>query len=166
MIFLGKILKIRGTRGEVVLNPSSEFLNHRLPDGIELILKSPKYKKKLKIKSCREIGGAWVAQFSGVNSINDAFRLVGYSLYLDKNESQIQLRPEDDMVGFRVEDLQGESWGKIVNVVHHGINAVLEVEHDGDTVLIPMGPTIIRAVVIEEKMVVIDPPPGLKDLNR
>lgn len=166
MIFLGKILKIRGNRGEVVLDPSSEFFNHELPDGIELVLKSPKYKKNLKIKSCREIGGSWMVQFSGVNSINDALRLVGYSLYLEEGVSPAQLDPENNVVGFRVEDFRGESWGIIVKVVHHGINAVLEVEYDGDTILIPMGPAIIRAVVIGEKKVVIDPPPGLKDLNR
>ena len=166
MIFLGKILKIRGNRGEVVLDPASDFFNLRLSDGIELILKSPKYIKKLKIKSFREIGGSWMVQFSGVNSINDALGLVGYSLYWEKDVSQGQLGLGDDMVGFRVQDLKGESWGKIVNVAHHGINAVLEVEHDGDTVLIPMGSTIIRSVVVEEQMVIIDPPPGLKDLNR
>ena len=166
MIFLGKILKVRGNRGEVVLDPAPETLNEGLPVGIGLVLKSPKYSKKLEIDSYRNIGGSLIVRFLGVNSIEEAFRLVGYSLFWDVKKPQDIPPAENQLVGYRVEDLQGNAWGKIVGIEHHGLNVVFEAVHHGDHYLIPANSAIFRAVMEDEKKVVIDPPDGLRDLNR
>ena len=164
MIFLGKIVKIRGNKGEVVAAPSPDLFLHSLSNGEVLVLQSAKYKKEKEIDYFKEIRGAPVFKFKDTNTINDAFKLVGYSIYANKIDVQ---DTNTDIVNFMVTDMQGNLWGSVKNIENSGINRLLEVETpEGDMIYVPFADSIVKEIDEEKKIILINPPDGLKDLNK
>lgn len=164
MIFLGKIVKIRGNKGEVVIAPSPDLYLHGLNDGEVVVLQSAKYRKEKEIEHFKKIRGAPVFKFKDTNTINDAFRLVGYSIYANQPHAQ---DTNTGIVNFMVKDMQGHPWGSVKNIENAGINRLLEVETPGgDMIYVPFADTIVKEIDEEKKVILIDPPEGLKDLNK
>ena len=127
-------------------------------------MQSAKYKKEKKIDYFKEIRGAPVFKFKDTNTINDAFRLVGYSIYANKTDTQ---DTNIDIVKFMVKDMQGNIWGIVKNIEDSGINQLLEVESPtGDVIYVPIADSIVKEIDEEKKIILIDPPEGLKDLNK
>ena len=167
MVFLGKILKSRGNRGEVVVvsSPGIDILGGRFPGGV--LLKSQKYSLRKEIESISDINGQVVVKFKDIHSIDAAFRLIGYSMY-----GEMKGLPEDAdspgrLMGFEVRDDQGIVWGTVAAVLEQPLNPLLEVAGDpgGEPILIPFTPAISREIRVAEKIVLIHPPAGLKELN-
>jgi 16S rRNA processing protein RimM len=164
LIFLGKIIKIRGNKGEVVVTPSPNLFLHSLSNGEVVVLWSTKYIKEKEIEYIKEIRGTPVFKFKDTNTINDAFKLVGYSIYANKTDAQ---DTNTGIVNFMVRDMQGNPWGSVKNIRNPGINQLLEVETaDGDMIYVPFTDTIVKEIDEEKKVILIDPPDGLKDLNK
>jgi 16S rRNA processing protein RimM len=164
LIFLGKIIKIRGNKGEVVVAPSPDLFLHSLRNGEVAVLKSAKYEKEKEIDYFKEIRGAPVFKFKDTNTINDAFKLVGYSIYANKTDTR---DTNTSIVNFMVKDMQGHLWGMVKNIEDSSINRLLEVETpEGDMIYVPVADSIVKEIDEERKIILIDPPEGLKDLNR
>ncbi|MGD2090669.1 MAG: ribosome maturation factor RimM [Candidatus Aminicenantes bacterium] len=164
MIFLGKIVKIRGNKGEVVVAPSPDLFLHSLSNGEVVVLQSAKYKKEKEIDYLKEIRGAPVFKFKDINTINDAFKVVGYSIYANKTDAQ---ETDSGIINFMVKDLQGHMWGCVKNIENPGVNPLLEVETpEGDMIDVPFTDSIVKEIDQERKVILIDPPEGLKDLNK
>jgi len=168
LIFLGEILKTRGNKGEVVLGASPYFEIYAPLEGETIELQSEKYHIQLKIEYVREIQGSQVIKFEGINSINDAFKRIGYSLF--------SLRPPktdeipftfEQSIDYVVKDISGNVWGTVLKTESYGFNQVLEIIGDtGSPILVPYSDGIIREIDEQNKLIIIDPPEGLKDLNR
>ena len=47
-----------------------------------------------------------------------------------------------------------------------GLNTLLEVSDDDEIVFIPWASDIVQEIRDEERVVIIDPPDGLRDLNK
>ena len=168
MVFLGKILKSRGNRGEVVVIPSPgiDILGGRFPDGV--LLKSQRYSLRKEIESISAINGRVVVKFKDSHTIEDALRLIGYALYCETNDSVTVIEEGPGrLMGFEVQDDQGIVWGAITAILEQPLNPLLEVTGGpgGESILIPFTPTIIHEIRAAEKVVLIHPPAGLKELN-
>ena len=127
-------------------------------------MQSAKYKKEKEIDYLKEIRGSPVFKFKDTNTINDAFKLVGYSIYAQKTDT-----PDTNtgIVNFVVKDMQGQLWGIVKNIEDSSINRLLEVETpEGDMIYVPVADSIIKEIDEERKVILIDPPEGLKDLNK
>jgi 16S rRNA processing protein RimM len=164
LIFLGKIVKIRGNKGEVVVVPSPDLFLRSLGEGEKVVLQSPRYEKEKVIDYFKEIRGAPVFKFKDTNTINDAFKLVGYSIYANKTDT-----PDTNtgIVNFLVKDMHGQVWGSVKNIESPGLNQLLEVETPGgDIIDVPFTDSIVKEIDEEKKVILIDPPQGLKDLNQ
>ena len=164
MIFLGKIVKIRGNKGEVVVTPSPDLFLRSLNEGEKVVLQSTRYEKEKVIDYFKEIRGAPVFKFKDTNTINDAFKLVGYSIYANKTDA-----PDTNtgIVDFLVKDMHGQVWGSVKNIESPGLNQLLEVETPGgDIIDVPFTGSIVKEIDKEKKVILIDPPQGLKDLNQ
>ena len=168
MVFLGKILKSRGNRGEVVVVPSPgiDFLGGRFSGGV--LLKSQRYSLRKEIESICGINGQVVVKFKDSHTIEDALRLIGYAIYCDTNDSETVIEEGPGrLIGFEVRDDQGIVWGTVTAVLEQPLNPLLEVTGDpgGEPILIPFTPAIIYEIRVVEKVVLIHPPAGLKELN-
>lgn len=127
-------------------------------------MQSAKYKKEKEIDYLKEIRGAPVFKFKDINTINDAFKVVGYSIYANKTDAQ---ETDSGIINFMVKDLQGHMWGCVKNIENPGVNPLLEVETpEGDMIDVPFTDSIVKEIDQERKVILIDPPEGLKDLNK
>jgi ribosomal 30S subunit maturation factor RimM len=176
LIFLGKIVKTRGNKGEVVIAPSPQVERYIPGQGEGVVLQSTKYQIQRKIEYLKNIRGKWVFKFVDTNTINDAYKLVGYSIYSTK----ISTSPGNDMstvteqaakgVEFTVKDVSGCVWGNVKHIETYGVyetNQILEVVgNEGDVIYVPFSEGIVKKIDREKKIIFIDPPDGLKGLNK
>ena len=167
MIFLGKIVKVRGNKGEVVYT-SPDMIAGALREGEAVALESEKYRKQYNVEYLKEIKGASVVKFTGINTINEALKLVGYSIYKRNAEAGDIKNENNKMKDFMVKDMNGQLWGKVKNIEADNLNKLLEVqdEEKNDLYYVPFTDTIVKEINKEKGLIVIDPPDGLKDLNK
>ena len=168
MILFGKILKVRGNKGEVVsTSPAPGVCN--LHKGEILRLKSDKYQRQVEIEYIREIKGTPVIKFKEVDTINEAFKLVGYSIYVPnhKQEDNDEKETPEQLEDFMVQDINGRRWGKVKHGEADTLNPLLEVQDENDTEIyyVPFTETIVKKIDRQKRLIIIDPPEGLKDLN-
>jgi 16S rRNA processing protein RimM len=178
LIFIGKILKVRGNKGEVVITSPAVgvYASNERENGKEIvILKSEKHTKKIELISLKEINGNPVLKLKGIDSINDALRIVGYSVYIEKSaegkESDIpgEITGEvPPLEGYAVKDLHGDQWGDVIYFETGSSNKLLEVqgENENDVYYVPFTPSIIKKIDKKKHLIIIDPPDGLKSLNQ
>lgn len=164
MIFLGKIVKVRGNKGEVVI-ASSPMLEVYTPQiGEVLILKSKKYQKQFTVESVKDLRGSCVIKFQEIKTMNDAFKLITYSAY---SEAEQEVQDDEPVIQFTVKDLQGVVWGIVKDIETAGLSEIMEIEDpQGDNIYVPFCEPIVTSIDPQLKLIVIDPPDGLKDLNK
>jgi 16S rRNA processing protein RimM len=173
LIFIGKIFKVRGNKGEVVIT-SPRVAVHTLAEREILTLKSEKYEKKCELAYLREINGTPIIKLKGIDSINEALKLVGYTVYAETNEKNndpdnpIEVSDGAELAGFLVKDLNGEQWGNVIGFETESYNELLEIqdENEAEIYYVPFTETIIKEIDKEKRLITIDPPDGLKSLNK
>jgi 16S rRNA processing protein RimM len=164
LIFFGRILRTRGIKGEVVVSLSPGIV---IPgEGISLELKSSKYVLSKKIITISQSESEAIITFDGVHSINEALKIVGYSLYGDS--TAVKKKRLVTVLGFSVFDDRGNCWGKVKAQPQYSLNQLLEVEDEptGEIFYVPWHESIIKKIDRRSKTIWIDPPQGLRDLNR
>jgi 16S rRNA processing protein RimM len=70
-----------------------------------------------------------------------------------------------DLLGCRVDTAAGETVGEVVRVDLGAGTPLLVIGRDGGEVLVPLAEPICRQVDIGAKVIVIDPPAGLIEVN-
>jgi 16S rRNA processing protein RimM len=173
LIFIGKILKVRGNKGEVVIT-SPRVGVHALAESEIVTLKSEKYEKRCELVYLKEINGTPIIKLKGIDSINEALMLVGYSVYAETNEKSndpdnpSEVSDGAELTGFLVKDLNGEQWGNVIGFETESFNELLEVQDENETDIyyVPFTETIIKKIDKEKRLILIDPPDGLKSLNK
>jgi len=164
LISLGKIVKIRGNKGEVVVTFSPMGDLSILKKGESVLLKSSKYQKRLQVEYSKEISGACVVKFTNMNTISEALKLVGYTLFSSLLTEEKEIK--QDLTGFTVTDIKGRRWGEIVNVETASLNKILEIRDADDVIYVPFDETIVKDIIKKDRVVIIDPPDGLKEVNK
>lgn len=164
MVCFGKIVRTRGNKGEVVVRLSPGIA---VPgEGIAVELRSDKHRLPARIERLVQAGNDAVIAFSDVHSINDAFKIVGYSLYAELVVDR--KRAAASLLGFSVFDGAGNFWGRVKSQPRYSLNQLLEVvdEESGETLYVPWHESIVKKIDRRAKTILIDPPSGLRELNR
>lgn len=133
-------------------------------EGKVFNLKSPKYQKELKVQYSKEIRGETVIKFDGIDTINQAYKLIGYELFIPGDPDGELI--DDDVTGFLVMDMQGVEWGRVVELDDNGLNPVLEIQGADETYYVPFVEDIVKEIDMKKGIIRIDPPAGLMELNR
>ncbi len=166
-VLIGKITKAHGLRGEVKVFPFSEDpSNLVLYKVLVLVDRSGFLSPPLTVARSRVQGKTAVIQFTEMNDRTRAEASEGMGVLLalddlpeiDGNEYYWQ-----DYVGKLVVDRNGKEIGKVDHLFSNGAQDILAVRGNGNEILIP----VTRDIVVEENSgsLVIDPPPGLLELN-
>lgn len=136
------------------------------PEGSAVELRSSKRVFPQVIERVSAAGGGAVIAFRDVHSISDALRLVGCSLWGEAPAAGREAPA--GILGFRVFDRQGECWGIVRSQSQFSLNQVLEIEDEisGEIVLIPWHDSLVVTIDPRAGTLVIDPPAGLRELNR
>ena len=159
-IEVGKIVNVRGVRGEVKINP---FLDdtQAFREFEFLYIKE----KQVKILSVKFVKNNPILLLEGVDSVEKAEALRNTPVYVDEemlpelSENEYYIK---DILGLEVLTLEGESLGKITDVFKTGSNDVYEVQMEsGKKFLIPAISQVIKEINIEEKRVIVELLEGL-----
>lgn len=164
MLLIGKITRTRGNRGELIVSLAPGASAPRTGSQVEL--RSSRRVQPYTVEGIALSPGEAVLSLSGVDGIPDALRLVGCELWADGPPAAAGDDP--GLLGFRVFDRQGDCWGTVVSQPRFSLNQVLEVAEEGTgrTILVPWHPELVVRVDRPARILVIDPPPGLRELNR
>ncbi len=168
MAVVGRVARTHGLRGDVVVNPETDFAEERVRAGATLWTQSDRGDEALTVATSRLQNGRAVIGFAGVARIEDAERLLGLELRVPEES----LQPlgehqyyQHQLVGCAVETVAGERVGDVTRVDGGTIGSLLVVAAPEGEILIPLTQAICVAVDVAARCIRIDPPEGLLDLN-
>jgi 16S rRNA processing protein RimM len=168
MALVGRIAKPHGLRGDVVVNPETDFVEERFAVGATLWTRSGRGEEALTITSARVQNGRPIVGFNGFTGIENAERLVGLELRVPENELQRLAEHtyyQHQLVGCAVETTDGARVGNVGRVDGGLGGSLLVVNGDRGEVLVPLSQAICVEIDVRAKRIRIDPPEGLLDLN-
>jgi 16S rRNA processing protein RimM len=168
MVLVGRVAKPHGIRGQVIVNPETDFVDERFKVGATFWTRSARGDEQLTVTSARVQNGRPVIGFDGFSSIEDVERLAGLDLRVPEEDLQpleAGVYYHHQLVGCAVETITGESVGSVVAVNGGAAGSVLEVDGPRGQVLIPLAVEICVEIDVEAKRIRIDPPEGLLDVN-
>jgi 16S rRNA processing protein RimM len=159
---IGRVSKPHGIRGEVVVvthDPESSVLG----DGAALWVGGV----ERKVVEARYTHRGWLVQLEGVATRNDAELLRGQAVEVDRDA--LELDEDDvllsDLVGCKVQKVDGTPWGTIYEVTG-GMQDLLVI-HDGELErLLPLVDEFVTGIDLEAGVVTVDPPEGLPEHKR
>jgi 16S rRNA processing protein RimM len=168
MAVVGRITRPHGLRGDVVVNPETDFAEERFRAGATLWTRSDRGEEALTVGTSRLQNGRAIVGFEGCTRIDDAERLLGLELRVPEEA----LQPlgehqyyQHQLVGCAVETVAGERVGDVTRVEGGISGSLLVVTGPGGEILIPLTQAICVAIDVAAKRIRIDPPAGLLDLN-
>lgn len=168
-LLVGRVARAHGNRGEVIVNPETDFPEQRFQIGARLLVGGADDGAERAIRAVRFHQGRPVVALEGVQTMDDAERLAGAALSL--RTATLAPLPEGtyyrhDLVGCDVEDRDGRRIGRVVGVEGPMEQSRLIVEGGtGAEVLIPLVADICETVDPAARRIVVNPPEGLIDLN-
>jgi 16S rRNA processing protein RimM len=168
MAVVGRIARAHGTRGQVIVNPETDFPNERFRPGAELFVERSGHLEALLLTSVRFQHERPVIGIGGVQTMNDAEALAGCELRVPID--RLAPLPNDtyyrhDLIGCRVETTGGATIG-LVQAVEGTLNGSrLVVTGTRGEVLIPLASPICTSIDVVGKRIVVEPPEGLLELN-
>jgi 16S rRNA processing protein RimM len=168
MVTVGRVVRPQGNRGEVVVDPETDFGDERFRPGAVVYAERDGAVGTLTVAESREMRGRWVVGFEGVGSIDAAETLRGLELRIPADALH-PLGPSayyvHDLVGCEVQTVEGTSVGTVERIDLATVPPMLVVQGGGE-VLVPFADAICRRVDLAGRTIVIDPPDGLIELNR
>ncbi|ODS56116.1 MAG: 16S rRNA processing protein RimM [Acidobacteria bacterium SCN 69-37] len=168
MVTVGRIIRPHHNKGHVVVMPETDFPHERFAVGSVLYRERDGRGEPVVVSARREHEGRWVVGFEGVETISEAETLRGIELRVPAEDVK-PLGPGAfyafDLVGCRVQTADGRDVGPVARVdLATGIP--LLVIDEGGEVLIPFSEAICTRIDPAARLIVIDPPAGLIELNR
>ncbi len=160
----GKIVGTHGVRGMLRVQPwsdSGDFLKQ-----FKYIYADSLGNKKIKINSVQPHGNIVLLSLDGVNSIEEAEKLRGTVIYIDRKDVKLPKGRYfiDDLIGCAVKDADsGEDLGVLSDVSSTGANDVWHIKRNDREYLIPAIDEVIVSVDIENSSVVLRPLKGIFD---
>jgi 16S rRNA processing protein RimM len=168
LVLVGRIARPHGLRGQVVVNPETDFVEDRFRVGATVWTRSAQGDEQLTVASSRVQNGRPVIGFVGFSSIEEVERLAGLDLRVPESELHT-LEPgmfyHHQLIGCVVDTVAGERVGDVVRVEGGAAGSLLEVNGPRGQILIPMAAPICVAIDVGTKRITINPPEGLLDVN-
>jgi 16S rRNA processing protein RimM len=169
LILVGIVARTQGNRGEVIVNPHTDFPDERFRPGAGLWLRRPDgAPERVTVDRMRMHLGRPVIGFAGVGSISEAEAFTNAELRIAPEEQQAL--PEGSyyhhqLIGCRVELQDGTPVGTVTGVDGEGGAVRLVVKRPRAEVLIPLADDICPLVDVAARRIVVMPPAGLLEVN-
>ena len=170
MAVVGRVARAHGIRGQVIVNPETDFPEERFRQGAELFVRRPgtTAADAMVVTTSRMHQGRPVIGLRGIDDMNAAIALAGAEIRVPVE--QLVALPEGsfyrhELVGCRVETAGGEHVGTVTAVEGDAARSRLVVSADGGEILVPLAVEICTSIDPEARRIVIAPPEGLLELN-
>ena len=168
MVLVGRIARPHGVRGQVIINPETDFVEDRFSVGATLWTRSGSGVETLTIETARVQNGRPVVGFSGFARIEEVERLAGLELRVP----EAALQPleagtyyQHQLVGCVVESVEGDRVGAVTRVDGGAGGSLLAVSGARGEILIPLARHICVEIDVAARRIRVDPPEGLLELN-
>jgi 16S rRNA processing protein RimM len=167
LILVGVVGRTHGIRGQVFVNPHTDFADDRFAVGAVLETRlADGARRALEVTSVRFHLGRPVVSFAGIESMDEAERCAGLELRIHP-DAQHALPPghyyHHQLIGCQVVTEDGAEVGRVVEVDGGTGQSRLVVNGDRRRHEIPLADAICT-VDIAARRIVVRPPEGLLDL--
>ena len=168
MVIIGSIARPHGNRGQVVVDPATDFLEERFRPGGTAWVRGPAGVRRLTMSTVRFHRDRPIVGFEGVATISDAEALGRGELRVP--EAALGPLPEGtyyhhDLVGCTVTTTGGETVGEVKRIEEQPAHRLLVIVGASGEVLVPFTSGICVEVSPGARRIVIHPPDGLLELN-
>lgn len=166
-ILLGEVTKAHGLHGELKIHCySGQPENLRDYKTLELTGKDGKISPALAVLRCRVQGGSAIVLFATIGDRTAAEQCIGCGVLVAK--ADLPTPPEDefywlDLQGKCVRTTDGRELGKVIHLFSNGAQDVMVIGNGQHDYMVPVIAGIV--VSVSDEAIVIDPPPGLLELN-
>ena len=166
MVLIGRVARAHGNKGQVIVNPDTDFPDERFKAGTVILVGAALTPRT--IRGLRFHQGRPIIALEGIESMNDAEALAGAELKVP--EAVVQDLPDGtfhhyDLIGCAVLDTGGGEIGRVSRVEGTMERSRLIVDGERGEVLIPLVSGICVAIDVAARTIVVNPPEGLIDLN-
>jgi 16S rRNA processing protein RimM len=167
LILVGRIARAHGNKGQVIVNPDTDFPDERFAVGQVLTVEQAGRTIERRIAAVRFQQGRPILALDGVETMNDAEALAGAELKMPASALPplpAQTYYRHDLVGCEVRTKDGQPIGRVTGVEGPVERSRLVIARQGGEVQVPMVESICVSVDPAAKTIVIDPPEGLLEL--
>ena len=166
---VGRIARTHGHRGQVIVNPETDFVESRFRVGAEFYARRDGRVGRMRVTTMRVHLGRPVIGLEGIDTMTDAEGLAGLELRVPT--SDLQALPagtfyRHDLVGCRVETVAGQAVGEVTAVQGDVGASRLVVGGEGGEILTPLVQPMCPVIDVAARRIVVDPPVGLLEVNR
>lgn len=170
MVVVGTIARPHGLRGQVIVQPETDFPEERFrAGGVVFAAPAPGGEPRgLTVKEARWHLGRLLVAFDGIERLEDAESIGRGDLRVPADE--LPALPAGryylhDLVGCLVTTVGGETVGPVARVEGGGAVSLLVVRGRRGEVLVPLAETICVEIDVGARRIVVQPPEGLIELN-
>jgi len=168
MAVVGVVARPHGIRGQVIVNPETDFPEERFAPGRRLFVNRDGRVDTLVITTSRIQMGRPVIGIEGVADMDAARELAGLEFRVPAEEL-VDLPAgtyyHHQLVGCVVETLAGMTVGPVSAIEGEAGSTRLVVQGERGEVLVPLAVDICRTIDPAARRIVIAPPEGLIELN-
>lgn len=163
-VAVARLRRPHGLHGEVIAEVMSGFPERIQPEAVFYLGSE---RKPVIIKSVRGHNEGFLVSFEEISSREAWVGKRNLLLYARAEELPALEEGEyyhHELIGLRVSDLEGRLLGQVSEILETGANDVYVVEDGGGReVLIPATTGVVKEINLEQKMMLIEPIPGLLD---
>ena len=169
LVVVGRIGRPHGIKGEVTVEVRTDLPERRFAPGTVLVAE-PARVGPLTVAAARWHSGRLLLSVAGVSDRNGAEALRGVILSAEVPDDEVSEDPEEffdhQLRGLAVRTVEGVEVGVVDDVVHLPGQDLLGVRRpDGRETLVPFVAEMVPEIDVDAGFLVIDPPPGLLDLD-
>ncbi|MGW5880151.1 ribosome maturation factor RimM [Nocardiopsis terrae] len=167
-LVVGRIGRAHGIRGDVAVDVRTDDPDARFTVGA-VLRTDPASAGPLTIASTRRHSGRLLVRFEGMADRDAAEALRGTALLVDSADIAPLDDPDEfhdhELVGLTAVTTGGETVGTVDDVLHHAQDVLVITAEAGHEVLVPFVAALVPEVDVAAGRIVLDPPPGLLDLQ-
>lgn len=157
-LVLGKISKAWGLKGELKVQSCADSIVMAAGLSTVCLKGAGSDLVEYTVEQVRQAGSVWILRLQGVQTIEQAERLVGCELLLPRSAAPIL--PEGtyyqaDLIGLRVVTEEGRKLGRIVDILETGANDVYVVHGEGSEWLLPATREVVRTVDLAREIMLV-----------
>lgn len=166
VVLVGRVARAHGNRGQVIVNPETDFPDARFTIGRVLLVGAAEVPRA--IRAVRYHQGRPILALEGIESMDDAEALAGADLKVPAAARGVLPAGtfyHDELIGCEVRDPAGRPIGTVAGVEGTLEASRLVVDGGQGDVLIPLAAAICTRIDVTARQIVVDPPEGLLELN-
>ena len=170
-LIVGRVVKGHGVTGEVVVDVRTDDPELRFAPGAVLRAKgSDQRERNYAVEAARAHGSRLLVRFAGVADRDAADALRGSLFVIDSADlppiDEADTYYDHQLEGLRVRTTDGRDIGTVAEVLHTAAGELLAVNRDqAAELLVPFVSAIVTSVSLEDRIIEIDPPEGLLELE-